>query len=578
MLLHQSDKSLGRTHFVNGITSHSKLAAHEMIGKLILYLLTFCSGYSSQYFETAVDQRNVKKPVSKGGQKQTMGSDRVGDYVFALEEELLSISLLTSTNTLEFVNLYRDYIPSSMYRVKKALNRTVGMESNTLKYHLKVHRATNMEELGDLRQADTHVGEASLKYVSKRTSKASQKIASRLDVQSAQRNYENLVIDRAFQCKDVYADYIDRMSRRTTKDNLLCSYDDDDNDDCEMITNNVNDQSGTNDGMRGNRFYLHLERETRDRTGVRQQQYAFRFTGKSVRDRKYDIATWHDTSLRDEVSQFFSQHIMPNIDSTQDVQFFNQCRIHGVLYRSDPSDSNHVGRGYGWHDWGLVHLDGNAFKYAKKDNAMHFMGFFRITDKDMKQLDTDMVQIQGPGDYAIGHILANGRLPHSTSCEPVPPLTSEDVNESLDYKLWERAKRDMEEYARENPGCKRSKLARSRMTYKPSVVKEVDRAKYENYCRGHAQSRLVMKAQKLCHSEAKGQIHRPRLCVIPVQSIIGPTIAVPNLQHVLPPGTPVTKAKKENLVLGEAVDASFLFIRGRDTWARAMRKWVRKPT
>jgi hypothetical protein len=100
-----------------------------------------------------------------------------------------------------------------MYRVKKALKRTVGMESNTLKYHLKVHRPTNLEELGDLRQADTHVGEHSLKYVSKRTAHASQKIASRLDVQSAQRNYENLVIDRAFQCKDVYADYIDKISK-----------------------------------------------------------------------------------------------------------------------------------------------------------------------------------------------------------------------------------------------------------------------------------------------------------------------------------------------------------------------------
>jgi hypothetical protein len=88
-----------------------------------------------------------------------------------------------------------------------------------------------------------------------------------------------------------------------------------------------------------------------------------------------------------------------------------------------------------------------------------------------------------------------------------------------------------------------------------------------------------MRAQKLCHLEAKGQIHRPRLCVIPIQRIIGPTIAVPDLQHVLPPGTATTKAKKENLRLGEALDASYLFIRGRrDTWARAMRRWVRKPT
>jgi hypothetical protein len=165
-----------------------------------------------------------------------------------------------------------------------------------------------------------------------------------------------------------------------------------------------------------------------------------------------------------------------------------------------------------------------------------------------------LVQILGAGDYAIGHILATGRTPHRTSCEPVPPATIEDIKKSLDYKLWERAKNNMEEYAKANPGCKMSKIARSRMTYKPTVVKDVDKAKYQNYCRGHKQSQLVVRAQKLCHLEAKGQIHRPRLCGIPIQRITGPTIAVPNLQHVLPPGTTTTKAKKENLRLGEALD------------------------
>jgi hypothetical protein len=452
------------------------------------------------------------------------------------------------------------------------------MESNTLKYHLKVHRPTNLEELGDLRQADTHVGEHSLKYVSKRTAHASQKIASRLDVQSAQRNYENLVIDRAFQCKDVYADYIDKISKRTTKDHLICSYGDDVNDEDDVETNEVNIPNRIKDGMRGNRLYLHLESEIRDRNGIRHLKYAFRFTGKCDKDTRHEVAWWHNTSLRDDLSAFFSDHIMPNIGLKVDVQFYNQCRINGILYRSDPCDTAHAGKGYGWHDWSLVYLEGDAFKQAHKENAMHLMGFFRLSGKDIIPLDTDLVQIPGAGDYAIGHILATGRTPHKTSCEPVPPATIEDIKESLDYKLWERAKNDMEEYAKANPGCKMSKIARSRMTYKPTVVKDVDKAKYQNYCRGHEQSRLVMRAQKLCHPEAKGQIHRPRLCVIPIQRITGPTIAVPDLQHVLPPGTTTTKAKKENLTLGEALDASYLFIRGRDTWARAMRRWVRKPT
>ena len=50
------------------------------------------------------------------------------------------------------------------------------------------------------------------------------------------------------------------------------------------------------------------------------------------------------------------------------------------------------------------------------------------------------------------------------------------------------------------------------------------------------------------------------------------------LVHLLPHGTTYSKAKKEILRIGEAIDASYLFIRGRDTWARAMKKWVRNPT
>jgi hypothetical protein len=40
-LLHQSDRSIGRTHFVNGITGGSKVQANEMVGKLVLYSLSF---------------------------------------------------------------------------------------------------------------------------------------------------------------------------------------------------------------------------------------------------------------------------------------------------------------------------------------------------------------------------------------------------------------------------------------------------------------------------------------------------------------------------------------------------------
>jgi hypothetical protein len=151
-------------------------------------------------------------------------------------------------------------------------------------------------------------------------------------------------------------------------------------------TNVVNIPNRIKDGMRGNRLYLHLESETRDRNGIRNQKYAFRFTGKCDKDTRHGLAWWHNTSLRDDVSGFFSDHIMPNIGMKDDVQFYNQCRINGVLYQSDPCDTTHSGKGDGWHDWCLVHLEGNAFKQAHKENAMHLMGVFCLMGKDILPL------------------------------------------------------------------------------------------------------------------------------------------------------------------------------------------------
>jgi hypothetical protein len=114
-LLHQSDRSIGRTHFVSGITGGSKVQAHEMVGKMVLYLLMFCSDFSVQYFETKIDDGTSKKAVHKGGRRELLNSNRVADYVWAIEEVLLLTEYMKSDLTLQEVNELQRYTPKSMY-------------------------------------------------------------------------------------------------------------------------------------------------------------------------------------------------------------------------------------------------------------------------------------------------------------------------------------------------------------------------------------------------------------------------------------------------------------------------------
>jgi hypothetical protein len=308
--------------------------------------------------------------------------------------------------------------------------------------------------------------------------------------------------------------------------------------------------------------------------------YEFLDYKKMVKTRKEGpTVTWNNEQLQKEVLDFFSNHIMPGIESHEDIVQINRVIVAGYAFQADPCDNRHRNMNEGRHDWSLVHLQGKAFDSVPvKDNAMHVIMFFEITDENIKGIDKDLVQINGKGVYALGHILATGRDPLTTNYQPVQPKSKEEVRETLDYDMWKRAKRDREKFLEESATHTQQRKRRYGDQYKPDNVKPQDRARYERYSRGHAQSRLIMRGQKLCHTNAKDGIHKPRLCVIPVSSITGTTIAVPNLQHRHSPGIVQRKANKNSLIIGEALDQSYLFIAGKDMWCGIMKRWVRNPT
>jgi hypothetical protein len=131
LLLHQSDRSIGRTHFVSRITGSSKVQAHKMTGKMILYLLIFCSEFSTQYFESIErpddndneyeSTCNTKKrntALHKGGYRELLNSNRVADYIWAIEEVLLTTEYIKHDLTLAELEQFQEYTPQSMYRLK----------------------------------------------------------------------------------------------------------------------------------------------------------------------------------------------------------------------------------------------------------------------------------------------------------------------------------------------------------------------------------------------------------------------------------------------------------------------------
>jgi hypothetical protein len=162
-----------------------------MVGKLVIYLLIFCSVFSAQYFESMVVEDGTvkqKKAVHKGGQRELLNSHWVADYIWAIKEVLLLSEYLKSDFPLKDINDLQKYTPVSMYRIKRALKQLTGMGMHFIKFHLMSHRALNYKQFGNPMQHDTEVVELLHRYISKRTSKRTNRLAATLDIQSSMRN------------------------------------------------------------------------------------------------------------------------------------------------------------------------------------------------------------------------------------------------------------------------------------------------------------------------------------------------------------------------------------------------------
>jgi hypothetical protein len=545
---------------VNGITGGSKVQANEMVGKLVIYLLIFCSDFSAQYFESMVVEDGTvkrKKAVHKGGQRELLNSHRVADYIWAIEEVLLLSEYLKSDLTLKDINDLQKYTPVSMYRLKKALNRLTGMGMNFIKFHLMSHRALNYRQFGNPMQHDTEVVELSHRYVSKRTSKRTSRHAATLDVQSSMRNWENLVVNRGMMDGACQCDFIKKPKEPTREDDLSLL----DNATNDFLDTNTEADLGEVESDKLPSQILNVERSwSSEKSCGYVYKCHLRYSGNNKRRKVTDTVSWHDNALRDQILLFMSDRLLPLINTTDPISIYHRlyrtCGGKEYLFKSDPMDANHRFRGHGWHDWALVRLDGKAFSNLHAESAIHIMTIIEISDENVRCVDRDGIQINGKGFYLVGHLLKSG------------------VNAKLKLKPEPEPEVEVNDHDRQSQKPKKRRQGRAVWTVKKKKKPDdpnKDKPVYKEFVRAHAQSRLVMQGQKYGRMDKNRSRLVPHLCVVPAECITGVTIAVPNITHLSE-----TK-KKEDLELGQSMDGSYLFVNGKQHWPRIMGEWVRNP-
>jgi hypothetical protein len=434
VLQHQSDRTLGRTHFPHGITKNTKIAGHERPGVLLLYLVVFVSTFGSQYFETADSKTTKRKKTTEGGTKNFMSSERRADFIFCLEEELLLDHLLRSDEiTLQELNsTYKEYIPMSMQRYEKTLNRRQGVGCNFLKFHWAVHIPKIVSWYGCCCGFDTETGERAHTYFCKETANQTQRRTTTLDKQGAQRVFERILVEVAHAREVPLLERLKTERHRPSKTLHRFEEAEDDDDDATVSSS----------------LKMHMDEVlTKGYSSVLQygsmeQEDKWNYIRPKGNKRLSKVFSWHNRDLEVKVKKFLTETVAEQISPADcnrpTYDFWNTHCVGAVRYIANPMHYVQKGSHEGWHDWALVHLDGEAFKGIEKAglegdmNVIHMIAFVRIKGV-RKNIDQDYIQINGDGLYVVCHALERPpQLRAHAQCRLV------NVGHKVCYQKWDR--------------------------------------------------------------------------------------------------------------------------------------------
>ena len=182
MMMHQSDRSLQRTHFYSSYTSVTRKNASEMSGILLVYLMVFNSNEGD------------------GNIDEQLGTGRTKNFIHLFELMLMFENFCTQDElSMTMVRTLNQCMPYILDTYKDTLDRQVGCQMKIIKFHLPTHFANDILRFGSMKNFDTGIGESHHKTEAKHPAKNTQRRKSNFEYQTAKRQVENLAINIAYE-------------------------------------------------------------------------------------------------------------------------------------------------------------------------------------------------------------------------------------------------------------------------------------------------------------------------------------------------------------------------------------------
>ena len=177
-MLHQSDRTLPRTHINTNYTITTRKNASEMSGVLLVILIVFLTDEGEKHLDEAMAE---------------IGSTK---FIKLLELLLLlEVFCQSETHTFSNVKLFQKFIPFFLNFYKETLQRTDGCGMKLIKYHLPNHFGDDILRFGSMLNFDTGIGESHHKTEAKYPSNNTQRRKAQFEIQTAIRQIESLAIN-----------------------------------------------------------------------------------------------------------------------------------------------------------------------------------------------------------------------------------------------------------------------------------------------------------------------------------------------------------------------------------------------
>ena len=350
-LQHQSDKQLPKTYFPNGISGSTKLNGHEYVGVvLVLTLLlqmdgpqnTIINTYNipsatihrwSKLFELCVCWR-------KWLQKGECSKDEI------IKSKQGHVKLLETIN--------------------KVAKRQEGNGWKVVKFHMITHIQGNLLDFASALNIDTSAPESNHKYNVKKPATHTQTRASTLEIQTATRYYENLIVNYAAQ----------RLLPKLK-------------------------QPKTNNVMRGARFQLLLQQITSDANNVTTKTIELMWKSESM-----------EVSYHSKYINWLGTHLFSAFGFNDNVIIEGCTEYHRnqLIFRGHP---NYNSQG-GWYDWALFQWLDNTNNYINV--PAQIVMFLYLPSFESKPLILDKrMSIKEEGLYALVESCYHPMKPISSS-------------------------------------------------------------------------------------------------------------------------------------------------------------------